>query len=750
MSEEKPDPAETEGPTTESQSPTTEPETESPTTEPESPTTEPERPTTEAEPETETERPTTEAEPETETESPTTEPETEIAHEAGGPSAGVKAKDSDEGWIQMVALAAVIGIAALLIHAYRARQANPGPSPRATSTRGGDGGGSREEATKRLGVYLETKDGFLVVLRTLSGGAAEAAGVRAGDRILAIDQRAIEVSAGDPIASAAPIFARLAALRPGEGVRLQIQRQREEGYGDPEWVPVTFAQGKGFELGLARELISTGVAQLVSAQRSDGWWSHYHVPLPPEGPRPSVAVSALVAYALRRAEPQLGELERARLGDLLDRLVASRAPDGGVVDPEHGVQHRVYASALTLLALHDAAGKVAERHRAAAGELRAWLAEVQVAEQHGIGVVDRRYGGWSYRDDYGPTLRTDVSTARFALQALADAGLPADAPAWERAGAFLDLVQNHSLLSAPDDPQRKRERPLRDGGFSFTPLTSKAGRAILDGIVVGRSYGSATADGLIGLLAVRGLDRRRSDKRRGPRDPSVLAALSWLARHFSVSENPGFEPDPTGWKDGLYFYYVASLSQALHRAGVWSIEQEGKARVWARELVTTLGFRHGQRGRSFGSDSGLMHEDLPAIAASFAVLALADARDRLELGDGVRLKDEAPPPALAVVEPAPPPPADAYERAKRLYQIACSSCHATGGTNGPVLDGVGAVYLSEHGSRKRAGQRLRAFLQDPLNEPALLGWGKQNERTMARPALNDQQLDDLVAYLLDR
>lgn len=666
------------------------------------------------------------------------------------PAAPSSAPDSDEGWIQMVVLAAVIGIAALLIHAYRAREANPGPSPKATRSQGGDGG-SRDEGTKRLGVYLETQDGFLVVQRTLSGGAAEAAGVRAGDRILAIDQRTIEVSEGDPIGSAAPIFARLAALRPGEGVRLQIQRRREEGYGDPEWVPVTFAQGEGFELGLARELITAGVAQLVSAQRSDGWWSHYHVPLPPDPPRPSVAVSALVAYALRRAEPQLGELERARLDDLLDRLVASRAPDGGVIDPEHGVQHRVYASSLTLLALHDAAGQPVERHAQAVKELRAWLAEVQVAEQHGIGVVDRRYGGWSYRDDYGPTLRTDVSTARFALQALADAGLAADAPAWERAGAFLDLVQNHSLLSAPEDPpsQRKRERELRDGGFSFTPLTSKAGRTLLDGIVVGRSYGSATADGLVGLLAVRGIDRRRSDKRRGPRDPAVVAALSWLVRHFSVSENPGFQGDPVGWKDGLYFYYLASLSQALHRAGVWSIEQEGKPRVWARELVTTLGFRHGQRGRSFGSDSALMHEDLPTIAASFSLLALANARDRLELDDGVRLKDEAPP-ARGAVETAPPPPADAYERATQLFQIGCRSCHASGGTNGPVLDGIGAVYLSEHGSRKRAAQRLRAFLKDPLNEPALLGWGAKNERSMARFPLTDQQLDDLIAYLLDR
>ena len=720
-----------EGPKSDSEEPTSEePSSEGPTSE---------EPTSE---EPTSEEPTPE---EPSSEEPSSEGPT---GEGGRPGS---APDSDEGWLHMVALAAVIGIAALLIHAYRARQAGPGPSPRATSTRSGGEGGSREEGTKRLGVYLETKDGFLVVQRTLSGGAAEAAGVRAGDRILAIDQRAIEVSEGDPIGSAAPIFARLAALRPGEGVRLQIQRQREEGYDDPEWVPVAFAQGEGFELGLARELISAGVAQLVSAQRSDGWWSHYHVPLPPAPPRPSVAVSALVAYALRRAEPQLGELERARLGDLLDRLVASRAPDGGVIDPGHGVQHRAYASALTLLALHDAAGQPVERHAAAAAELRAWLAEAQVGEQHGVGVVDRRYGGWSYRDDYGPTLRTDVSTARFALQALADAGLAADAPAWERAGAFLDLVQNHSLLSAADDPQRKRERSLRDGGFSFTPLTSKAGRTLLDGIVVGRSYGSATADGLIGLLAVRGIDRRGSDKRRGLSDPAVEAALSWLVRHFSVSENPGFGGDPIGWKDGLYFYYLASLSQALHRAGVWSLEHEGKPQVWARQLVTTLGFRHGERGRSFGSDSGLMHEDLPAIAASFAVLALADARDRLELDDGVRLEDEAPPPArVPLVEAPPPPPADAYERASQLFQIGCRSCHASGGGNGPNLDGVGAVYLSEHGTRERAAQRLRAFLKDPLNEPALLGWGARNERTMAQIPLAEQQLDDLIAYLLDR
>ena len=58
----------------------------------------------------------------------------------------------------------------------------------------------------------------------------------------------------------------------------------------------------------------------------------------------------------------------------------------------------------------------------------------------------RRYGGWSYYDTYRTSLRTDISTARFALQGLAATELPGDAPAWQRASLFLGELQNHSLI----------------------------------------------------------------------------------------------------------------------------------------------------------------------------------------------------------------------------------------------------------------------------------------------------------------
>src|SRR5690606_587605 len=115
-------------------------------------------------------------------------------------------------------------------------------------------------------------------------------------------------------------------------------------------------------------------------------------------------------------------------------------------------------------------------------------------------------------------------------------------------------------------------------------------------------------------LALEGVDHRRDAPASLVVGDEALAALRWLARSWDLAGNPGFEGDAVGWTRGVYFYYLAGLAEALHRAGVHRVD----GRVWAAELVRQLGTLHARAGERFRGESGLMHEDSATIAAAFA------------------------------------------------------------------------------------------------------------------------------------
>lgn len=698
----------------------------------------------------------------------------ESAPPASEPSAADEkpaAKSSDSGVAGQV-LVALILLAGVSVFAFKQSQQGSGPVSPTPVISNGSGQGEF-----KLGLRLEVKEDFLVVREALKKGNAAKAGVRAGDRILAVGGKPI-AQEGDSSTRAGPILAACSALREGDTMTLTLQRAMPTAmasatpsaspaaspapdaattWGKPFRITVSFvrSEGKGFEAGYAKSLIAKGAIQLLSVRRpADGWWPHYVVPEDPSQERPSVAVSALVAYALRRAEPQLDEAGLSTLRQVRGQLVRALGPDGGVQDKAQRRQHRVYATSLALLALLDNAGKPVPEHAAAVTRMRDWLTGQQVQESLGYDPFDRRYGGWSYHDSFVSSgLRTDVSTARYALQALAAADLSPSASTWRRAGYFLDVTQNHGTFSRPDQRLHVAEQRLRDGGFSFRPRGSKAGMEELGGaLLVGRSYGTATADGLLSLLSVQGIDNRKEVLPSPIGDARVNAALNWLARNYELAKVPGFGGDPDGWSSGLFHYYQAALSEALHQAGVWKIEgPDGTKHLWAEEVIRLLGDRHGRAGGRFTSDSRLMHEDAPAIAPAFALIALAAARDRLALAGGLEIERGAPAVGGDLLgDDLPLPPADAFARGRKLFRgPRCMSCHSEGNPNAPELEGVGAAYLDRYGSRAR--EELDAFLADPSAREGILGWGKEhNGRRMMIQLADPQQRADVTSYLLTR
>ena len=626
----------------------------------------------------------------------------------------------------------------------RLNEGNPTPTPsvRPTATP------QPPPGRPKLGVEVDqlTMDEGLLIEVVYPGSPAAVAGLEPGDLLLEVAGRTLARSSDDDTPRVARLQAAMASVPVGEPIPMTVERSD----GTVVELEVRLVEGVTFELDLADELIEAGVAQLLAQRRAGGLWPHYAQ----NEPRPSVPVSALAAYALRRAGPAYEADWRSAIA----AVVSHQRPDGGIADvPQARFHHRVYATSLALLASDDAQVR---------RDLAAWLAGAQAHESHGLDFYDNRYGGWSYYGDYGRFLRTDVSTARYALQALGDAGLPADHPVWRRTHDFLSQASNQTRITDPQDPDHAREAPLRDGGFAFGPRMSKAsGQPVGNRFVVFRSYGSATADGVLSLLALNGLDLRDRAEAALPDygDPRLLAALRWLANEYDLGANPGFGDRESGWSRGVYFYYLAALAEALHQAGVWRVVTHDRlGHLWAIELVTLLknAFNRSVEGQpdgtppGFRNPSGLMHEDSPSLAAAFAVIALSAARDRLRVEAGATLEAKRGPKLLAQELELEPPPREAVGRGRVLFTGAkgCGGCHGPSGQQGPHLAGVGigARYLGRYGSHADAAARLAAYLRDPQSVSPLLRGDYPAEMRSVTETMNvsDAELEDLVAYLL--
>jgi hypothetical protein len=105
----------------------------------------------------------------------------------------------------------------------------------------------------------------------------------------------------------------------------------------------------------------------------------------------------------------------------------------------------------------------------------------------------------------------DLSMTRYTIEALRTGGVAQSDPAMERARVFVGRRQN------------------ADGGFFFTTTEFDTNKAGHDGKQF-RSYGTATADGKLALLA-SGCERQ---------DARVVAAERWLAGHDRGMDVPGF------------------------------------------------------------------------------------------------------------------------------------------------------------------------------------------------------------------
>lgn len=308
------------------------------------------------------------------------------------------------------------------------------------------------------------------------------------------------------------------------------------------------------------------------------------------------ATTALVARALVSWGPGLPATGRPLRDAALSWLSAGlSAGPLGLSGP--APDYPVYATALGLVALQ----------RAGAGQgleaATAWLRAQQLLE------------GWEAHPAWGGFVlgrapgqpapapphpgHVDLSMTRRALQALA-ASSPPDDPALAAGLAF--------TLAC-------RAAPSPDGGrgFVYSPAELALNKgALAEGVDQAQTpadqkgYGSATADGLLALLACG----------RDAADPDAQAAQAWIQAHHQPDRNPGLEDAPiAAYGPAMRFYYRATVAES---AAALSTTLSAPAR---QGLLAAILAEQRADGRWQG-ELALQKEDDPVIATALSILAL--------------------------------------------------------------------------------------------------------------------------------
>lgn len=316
-------------------------------------------------------------------------------------------------------------------------------------------------------------------------------------------------------------------------------------------------------------------AWLVSQQRPDGAFcsEHYAVLRSGQAMTPFV-LHALLAHGMAANDPTI-----ARGLAAVRRSIGAEGAIGYA--DEDVLEYPVYATSLAILVLVRC-GDPTDRERI--DTMATWLARQQCGEHRGFAPDAPAYGAFGFGARGlapGRSGHVDLTHTRFALQALGAAGR-LDATVHERASVLLRNLQRE------------------DGGFAFSPVVDAANKAGRDAAGRFRAYATATADGVLALLAL-GV---------GDDDPRLTAARAWLLRHARADRIGGIDETPSEpWHDALRFYHAMVLAEA-----------HAPARAGLTAMLATRQRRDG----SFCSDMvTAMKEDDPLLATALALHAFA-------------------------------------------------------------------------------------------------------------------------------
>lgn len=339
-------------------------------------------------------------------------------------------------------------------------------------------------------------------------------------------------------------------------------------------------------------LQSKGSKFLYSRQMEDGAWFR------------NPAITALAYIGLKDAPSP----DEAALTKAIAYIAACSQKNGTIIDPRDRRSYPVYSTSICLLALAKAnRPQDAKAIRAA----RDYLLSVDPTPEDSDSGQPAKAGF-----GYGRRKRSDLNNTAWALEALAATdhldreplshnpeNAKKSALAWDKALKFITSCQNLAetnksawVKSAPQDDK---------GGFIYCP--EEALRDGADSRML-RSYGSMTYSGLKSLIYAR----------VKPDDIRVKTALEWIARYYTLDENPGVGA-------AGYFYYLHTFGKTLSVMGLDSIKDaKGIGHDWRTELVTALEKRQLPDGSWVNEKSGRWWENMPELTTSYCLMTLGN------------------------------------------------------------------------------------------------------------------------------
>jgi squalene-hopene/tetraprenyl-beta-curcumene cyclase len=212
---------------------------------------------------------------------------------------------------------------------------------------------------------------------------------------------------------------------------------------------------------------------------------------------------------------------------------------------------------------------------------------------------------------YDGKTRPDLSNTQFMVEALLAAGVSKDDPAIKKALVYVSRTQN--LKSEYNDqPFAAKATDADTGGFVYNPTDQNNPKSEKRTAAGGlRSEGGMTYAGLKSFLYA-GVAKD---------DPRVKAAVAWVRRNYTVTENPGMG------QAGLFYYYH-TFAKAMDALGEDPfVDAKDVKHDWRQELFAELKTKQLENG-SWVNKNGAFLENVPELATAFALLALSYCRKK--------------------------------------------------------------------------------------------------------------------------
>lgn len=340
------------------------------------------------------------------------------------------------------------------------------------------------------------------------------------------------------------------------------------------------------------QAIADGIAFLRGSQLADGGW-----PMAAGSTDSHLGITTVVAHGLLTAGVPASDPAMARAIDYILKFVKD---DGGIYD--EGLRNYTTSIALMILTEVDKA-----KYQEQIDGALAFLKELQWDQGEGLGAESPDFGGAGY----GRHQRPDLSNTQWFVESVRKAGLDPNDPAMKKALVFVSRTQG-------TEEAKGYWIGLPDGGFIYSPHDggeSKAGEIVLPSGEKGlKAYGSMTYAGFLSLIYA-GLDKD---------DPRVEAARGWLARHYTLEENP--ELGMQG-----YYYYLMTMAKALRAYGEPTIvDDQDREHPWRQELSQKFLALQNDDGSWVNDEAERWYEGNPNLATPYALIGLTACKAELE------------------------------------------------------------------------------------------------------------------------